>query len=362
MGVGRDARFMRRAIALSRRGFPAPNPRVGCVLVSGEEIVGEGYHDHAGGPHAEIEALRQAGNRARGAEMFVTLEPCAHWGRTPPCTQAILEAGVRRVVCAVRDPNPVAAGGLDVLRAAGVDVLAGVLEKEAYRQNFVFLEAFRRGRPFVVAKVASTLDGFVARPDGSSRWITGEPARRFGHRLRAEMGAVLVGRRTVELDDPRLTARIPGVVNPPLRVVLDPEGKIGSDTALLSEPGETLFVVREARRPDQWACPESEDGFELAELLAELHRRGVRGLLVEGGARTWRAFWDRGLLDRIILIVAPRVFGKGLSWTAGRLFSPEPKLYLVSRRPIGEDQALELDLEPRERCRSLLRWPESNRT
>ncbi|AIE85787.1 bifunctional diaminohydroxyphosphoribosylaminopyrimidine deaminase/5-amino-6-(5-phosphoribosylamino)uracil reductase RibD [Fimbriimonas ginsengisoli] len=297
-----DERLMRRAIALSRRGFPAPNPHVGCVLVRDGEIVGEGYHHHAGAPHAEAAALSVAGERARGADAYVTLEPCNHFGRTPPCTDALLRAGVRRVVAACPDPNPVASGGLARLAENGVATEIGLLQQEAEAANFRFLSAMRMRRPHVTIKAAVSLDGRIALPSGESQWITGPAARREGHRLRAECGAVLVGRRTVEMDDPQLTARIPGVVNQPLRIVLDPRGRLTGKERVFDAAAPTKHVTGPV---------------DLNELLVELFNDGVTSLLVEGGGTTIAGFVRSRLADAVELFLAPKLLGDGPSWLNG---------------------------------------------
>lgn len=311
--------WMRRAIELSRRGFPAPNPHVGCVIVRGGRIVGEGWHDHAGGPHAERVALDHAGDAARGADVYVTLEPCAHHGRTPPCADALIAAGVARVIVACADPNPRASGGAARLRDAGKPVETGLLEAEAAEANATFLAAHRLGRPFVTLKAAITLDGFIARPDGMSQWITGPAAREEGHRLRADMGVVLVGRRTVEQDDPQLTARLAGVVNPPLRVVLDPQARLTGAERVFGRSGESWHVVLEghATGPAYVPCPGANGTLDLGVLLALLRECGHIGVLVEGGAATLRAFLDTGFCDEIHLFQAPITFGEGLRWLPG---------------------------------------------
>jgi len=327
--------FMRRAIRLSRRGFPMPNPHVGCVLVQGEEVVGEGFHDHAGGPHAEVVALAKAGSRARGATAYVTLEPCNHRGRTGPCTSALIDAGVGRVVVASRDPNPAASGGVEALAEAGIPTQVGLCEDEARLANEAWLTAMERGRPFVVLKAAITLDGFLARHDGTSRWITGERARREAHRLRAEMGAVLVGAGTVLQDDPLLTAGITGVENQPVRVALDFESRLtGKEKMFRSEGGPALLV----RPPHggEFECPLAEGGFDLGALWDLLWRRGIRGILVEGGAHTLRSFAASGLADRLELFVAPVLFGSGLPWIGDR-----------GRPPFASDLGLTLDYSRR---------------
>ncbi|MEJ5170758.1 MAG: bifunctional diaminohydroxyphosphoribosylaminopyrimidine deaminase/5-amino-6-(5-phosphoribosylamino)uracil reductase RibD [Fimbriimonadales bacterium] len=342
-----DSQAMARAIRLSRRGFPAPNPHVGCVIVRDGEIVGEGWHRFAGGPHAEAEALAAAGERARGATAYVTLEPCNHHGRTPPCSRALIEAGVARVVVACADPNPVAAGGLEALKAAGVAVELGLMADEAEEANWRFLTAMRLRRPAVVAKAAVSADGRIALPSGESRWITGPATRRAGHRLRAEMGAVLVGRITAEQDDPALTARIPGVRNQPLRVVLDPEGRLPGTLRLFDGSAPTLRVTAERREGCLAVGRRADGGLDLHRLLAELFERGVTGLLVEGGGRTIGSFLAAGLVDRMELFVAPTVLLDGRPAVLGAApsrLSEAPRGRWVAVRRVGPDLRLTLDL------------------
>lgn len=323
--------FMRRAIALSRRGFPAPNPHVGCVLAREGEIVGEGWHTHAGAPHAEAMALRNAGDLARGADAYVTLEPCNHHGRTPPCSLALVKAGVKNVYVAVADPNPRAAGGASTLRAAGIPVEIGLLAAEAAEANRQFLFAMAHRRPWVVAKAGCSLDGRIALPSGESKWITSEAARRAAHRLRAELGAVLVGYRTVVADDPQLTARIPGVVNPPLRVVLDPRNGLTGREKAFDDAAETLWI-REPLSAEQ--------------VLGRIREQGRTGLLIEGGGRTIAEFLSAGLVDRLELFVAPRVLGDGPAWCNGLQLpglAETPEFSLKGVRRVGPDLRLTLD-------------------
>lgn len=331
--MGLDQRFMRRAITLARRGFPAPNPRVGCVLVHSGEIVGEGYPTYAGGRHAEIVALEAAGAKSKGATAYVTLEPCNHQGRTGPCSGALIAAGVQKVFYAVPDPNPIAQGGAERLREAGVEVVRGPLESEAASAGEIFLHAMRHRRPFVTLKAAIGMDGRLALPDRRSKWITGARARREGMRLRAEMGCVLIGARTAIADDPLLTARIPGVINPPLRVILADRELDPSGLSMMKEAGETLI----GHAP-------------LDALLADLFGRGVTGMLVEGGAATHARFLAAGLVDRIDLFVAPRILGDGPAWTSivnwpGDPLGELPFWRLSGTRKIGED--LHLTYRPR---------------
>lgn len=305
-------------------------------------MVGEGWHAYAGGPHAEVVALRRAGARARGATAFVTLEPCCHHGRTPPCADALIAAGVARVVAATEDPNPnVRGGGFARLRAEGVQVEVGLGAAEAARVNERFFVAMGRGWPFVALKAACSLDGRIALPSGESRWITGEPARRAGRRMRAEMGAVLVGRGTVEADDPALTSRERHARNEPLRVVLDPNGRLSADRRVFAGDRWVRYVAGRVRRPGDHALPWDElSGFDLPTLLADLFGRGTTGVLVEGGAVTLGRFLAAGLWDRLDLFVAPKALGAGPAWAEGlalAALSDAPAARLERVRRLGDD-------------------------
>jgi diaminohydroxyphosphoribosylaminopyrimidine deaminase/5-amino-6-(5-phosphoribosylamino)uracil reductase len=294
---------MRQAITLARRGFPAPNPRVGCVLARDGVVLAKGYHAAAGTAHAEVAAISNARSKGidlRGATAYVTLEPCHHYGRTGPCSHALVAAGIARVVYAVPDPNPKAAGGADYLRSEGVVVECGLEADAAEEVNRYFLQSQRLGRTYVVLKVAVSMDGRIALPSGESQWITGSGARRAGHRLRAECGAVLVGRGTVQADNPHLTARIPGVKNPPTRIVLDPRSVL--------DPGQ--YRVFDDAAPT-WHVTGPID---LSSLLAEAFGRGHSAVLVEGGAETIRHLLCAGLVDEIELFLAPKLFGSGPAW------------------------------------------------
>ncbi len=332
-----DSTWMGRAIELSTRGFPAPNPRVGCVLLNDGEIVGEGFHNHAGGPHAEAVALSSAGPRARGATAYVTLEPCNHHGRTPPCSEALVCAGVARVVYAVSDPNPVASGGARFLADHGIEVVQGVLAQEAAAVNRQFMLSHRLSRPYITLKSAVTLDGFIADTNGESKWITSEQARQDGHRLRAERGCVLVGRGTVQKDDPYLTAREVGAVNQPVRCVLDPRGIAPADSKVFDSQAESVWLVKAPRKERQTPWP----GVTIDGALGVLHGLGVRGVLVEGGATTTRSFLESGLVDEIVLYVAGKTFGSGLTWNGGAgLLLGSLGLGLVETSQIGPDAKL----------------------
>lgn len=321
-----DNRLMDRAFELAERarGRVSPNPLVGCVIATAGQIVGEGWTQPPGQAHAERVALQQAGPRARGATAYVTLEPCNHTGRTPPCTQALLDAGVSRVVAALRDPNPIAAGGAEWLRQAGVIVDTDAAVERARRQNEVFLHGLAAQRPFVIAKIASSIDGFIADHTGASHWITGQAARRQGHRLRAEVDAVLVGSSTALTDDPRLTVRRDDYDGPqPLRVVLDRRGRVsGQPLQMFTDGGDTVVLDS----PDPGAA------------LARLWERGVRSVLVEGGAGIIGGFLTVGMIDRFEIHLGGVILGRGLSGVAGAFaLDQAPRLRLVDAQRSDDD-------------------------
>ncbi|MGW6569797.1 bifunctional diaminohydroxyphosphoribosylaminopyrimidine deaminase/5-amino-6-(5-phosphoribosylamino)uracil reductase RibD [Streptomyces sp. NPDC054975] len=318
-----DITAMRRAVALAARGLgsTSPNPVVGCVLLDASgQTVGEGFHQRAGGPHAEIHALRAAGDLARGATAYVTLEPCNHTGRTGPCAQALVEAGVRRVVYAVGDPNPQATGGAQTLRAAGIEVLGGLLADEAEAGNIAWLTSVRLGRPFVRWKYAATLDGRIAAADGTSRWITSAESRADVHRLRAEADAVVVGSGTARADDPHLAVRgVEGAVQP-LRVVVDSDASaVKPGARVLDDAARTVIAVAEdlipeetVHLPETWRLPRAPGGgLDIAALLASLHQQGVRSVLLEGGPTLAGAFVRAGAVDQVVGYLAPVLLGAG---------------------------------------------------
>lgn len=345
---------MLQALALSERGRlrAHPNPLVGCVIVQGGRVVGEGWHDRFGGPHGEVRALAQAGGRARGATMYVTLEPCPHWGKTPPCARSVIQAGVARVVAGASDPNPRFRGrGFAALRRAGVRVASGLLAHRTEELNRGFFSRHQRGRPHVILKLAQTLDGKIASRTGASRWITGPRARALGHRLRAESDAVLVGGETVRRDDPRLTSH--GAGPDPVRVVLsgslDLSGKAKvfgpeSPTWVLTGRGTSPARVRKLERAGAQviSLPGRKPGVDPERLLSALSRRGVAQLLVEGGGEVAAHFLSAGLVDEVYLFVAPRFLGgrqaptslEGRGWA---LPADGPRLKNVEVSFLGED-------------------------
>lgn len=366
-----DLRQMARALQLARRGryTTQPNPRVGCVVVRDGVVVGEGWHERAGTPHAEGHALRAAGDRARGATAYVTLEPCSHHGRTPPCADALIAAGVARVVVAMTDPNPlVAGGGLAKLRAAGIAVETGVLEAEAQALNEGFVRRMTQGRPLVRLKLAQSLDGRTAMRSGESQWITGPAARRDVQRLRAQSGAVITGVETVLADDPALNVRPedwadwPAGVAPvqPLRVVLDSRLRTPATARLFATEGAvaiaTLAASAEAR-PDSvaaltaagaevWALPAGADGrVDLAALLDRLGQAQVNEVLVETGPTLAGAFVARGLVDELVLYQAPTLLGsdaRPLVELPLTRMAEQRRLHILDQRQVGDDLKLVL--------------------
>ncbi|MCD6321225.1 bifunctional diaminohydroxyphosphoribosylaminopyrimidine deaminase/5-amino-6-(5-phosphoribosylamino)uracil reductase RibD [Candidatus Bipolaricaulota bacterium] len=317
-------RFMKRALELARQGegYTRPNPLVGAVVVKEGKIVAEGYHARYGGPHAEAVALERAGDAARGADLYVNLEPCVDFlgKKTPPCTERIIAAGVRRVFIAVRDPNPSVRGkGIEKLRAAGIEVIEGVLADEAMELNEIYFHWIKERKPFVSLKLAMSLDGKIATRTGDSRWITGPEARRRVHELRRRHAAVLVGVNTVIADDPELTVReVPGPN--PLRIVLDSRGRIPPSARVLNEAVRTLVATTEAMSPERERVlrargaevvrfPARDGRVDLEALLGWMGERGIDSVLVEGGGEVAWSFLSRGLVHKLYLFYGPVVIG-----------------------------------------------------
>ena len=349
-----------RDLAERGRCTVAPNPLVGAVVARDGTLISEGWHARAGGDHAEVRALKDAGEAARGATMYVTMEPCNHHGRTPPCTDAVLRAGISRVVVGHLDPDPRMRGrSVSLLREAGLEV--EVLEDPAFEhQNEQFLHYMRTGRPFVHLKLAATLDGRIAAAGGDSRWVTGEAARRRAHELRAEAGAVLVGANTVRTDDPLLTVRdLPAEPPRITRVVLDPRLTTRPDSRLASSAREDAVLVftneesldgregeLEALGVEVVAAPLGPEGLDLAFVLDELGRRGIRGVLVEGGAKTATRFVEQGLADKLTLFYAPKLLGAEGVPVVGALgvtrMAEALKFSVSGVEAVGEDVAVTL--------------------
>ncbi|WP_255954304.1 bifunctional diaminohydroxyphosphoribosylaminopyrimidine deaminase/5-amino-6-(5-phosphoribosylamino)uracil reductase RibD [Streptomyces odontomachi] len=370
MATAAETAAMRRAIELAALGlgFTRPNPVVGCVLLDpAGHVVGEGYHQRAGGPHAEVHALRAAGARARGGTAVVTLEPCNHTGRTGPCAQALIDAGLARVVYAVADPDATATGGARTLRAAGVDVASGLLADEAEEGNAAWLTSVRRGRPHVTYKYAATLDGRIAAADGTSQWITSEAARADVHRLRAVSDAVVVGAGTARADDPQLAVRgVTGALQP-LRVVVDgsatavkPGARVLDDTAptlvAVAEHADTAHLdglcdVLRLPRTTTGHGEGAHRGLDVVALLAALHARGIRSVLLEGGPTLAGSFVAAGVVDRVVGYLAPALLGAGPAALAGAgipTLTGALRLDMTEIVRIGPDVRITATLPPKE--------------
>ncbi|MEO5988034.1 MAG: bifunctional diaminohydroxyphosphoribosylaminopyrimidine deaminase/5-amino-6-(5-phosphoribosylamino)uracil reductase RibD [Candidatus Eisenbacteria bacterium] len=351
-----DSVHMRRALRLAERGRgrTAPNPMVGAVVVRDGRVVAEGWHKALGEPHAEIMALERAGALAKGATLYCTLEPCAHFGRTPPCADAVIAAGVKRCVVAIRDPNRVVDGqGMQKMRAAGVRIELGLHEEEARAQLRSYLLVHTRHRPSVTWKVAATLDGRIADAKGGSRWITSAAARQRGHQMRAACDAVMIGAGTARIDDPRLTVRLaPAAARQPLRVVCDSQLSLPSSLRLFSRSLARGTVVAcakdaparrvaslESRGVRVWKLPSVMGRVSPRALARRLALHGVLDVLLEGGAMLGAAWLRASLVDRIALFTAPRVLGAGLSWCApiGATLANARKGRVVSVERVGGD-------------------------
>jgi diaminohydroxyphosphoribosylaminopyrimidine deaminase / 5-amino-6-(5-phosphoribosylamino)uracil reductase len=368
-----DHRFMARALELASRGLYSthPNPRVGCVIVRQGRIVGEGYHILAGGPHAEIYALNAAGEQARGATVYVSLEPCSHHGKTPPCADALVAAGVSRVVIAMRDPNPLVAGqGMQRLEDAGILTESGLMQAQAARINPGFIKRMTEGLPWVRIKLAMSLDGRTAMASGESQWITGEAARKDVQWLRARSEAVLTGIATVLADDPSLNVRldaeemgIQGAVIQPLRVVLDSELRMPPTARMLGLDGEALIFTHQgdAQKMVQLEAAGAEVKLvtpdngrpDLVEMLKELARREINEVHVEAGAKLCGALLEQGLVDEIVLYVAGHIMGdagKGLFHLPGiHDMAGRRKVRIADIRAVGEDWRITAFPEPLEK-------------
>jgi diaminohydroxyphosphoribosylaminopyrimidine deaminase/5-amino-6-(5-phosphoribosylamino)uracil reductase len=361
-----DETTMRRALALAERGRgrTSPNPLVGAVVVRDGDVVGEGWHEGPGTPHAEAAALAAAGDLARGATLFVTLEPCDHFGRMPPCTQAVVASGVAEVVAAMRDPNPIVDGrGFAALRTAGIAVREGVLREEAERQNAAFVRHVTTQLPFITLKVAATLDGKVAARDGSSLWITGEAAREEVHRMRGAADAIVVGAGTALADDPALTVRDPDYRGRPvLRVLVDAAGRVPATGRLFSDEAPTLVATTDAAVRDAveaWraagadveSLPAEADGggVSLQALWAALGKRDVQSVLLEGGPTLAASAVRDGLVDRVVVFLAPKLLGgvTAPGVLGGKGLAPvgeAVRLDVVAVERVGEDIRVEADV------------------
>ena len=342
-----DESFMRLALSLAkkRKGYTHPNPTVGAVVVKNGKILGLGYHERAGMPHAEVVALNQAGKEAKGSTLYVTLEPCTHYGRTPPCTNAIIESGVKRVVVATEDPNPVVSGkGIEKLKKAGIEVEVGILREEAKEINEDFFTYVSLKRPYITLKWAQTIDGKLATKSGKSKWITSYESRKVAHLLRREATAVLVGVGTVMADDPELTVRYIPTEKQPVRVILDPELKIPKKAKVLNDGKAKTVIITKKKPEGNYGNAEviTTENFSLENILNLLYQREIMHILVEGGAYTLSSFIKAGLYDRVCVFIAPKLMGEGKSIMDLGVESPDEltRLKLKETKRIGEDVLL----------------------
>ena len=358
-----DQYFMKMALDLAVKGigYTSPNPMVGAVVVKDGRLVGSGYHEMVGGPHAEVNAIDAAGEDAKGATLFVTLEPCNHTGRTPPCTEKILEAGIKRVVVAMLDPNTeVVGGGAQFLEQQGIQITTGVCQQQAHKINEAFIKFIRTRRPFVIVKCASTLDGRIATRAGDAKWITGDKARRFVHRLRHEVDGILVGINTVRMDDPSLTTRLPDKVGKdPVRIILDthltisPQAKVFQQTS----EAETIVVAGENPEPDRIAALEKVGGrvlstdlkdgiIDMDVLTDKLGTNGLTSILIEGGSRVLSSALNSGIVDKVFFFYAPKILGgdDGIPICSGPgpdLISKSIPVREINVRRFGDDVMIE---------------------
>jgi diaminohydroxyphosphoribosylaminopyrimidine deaminase/5-amino-6-(5-phosphoribosylamino)uracil reductase len=356
-----DEQYMKRALQLARRGMGqvSPNPMVGAVIVRSNKIIAEGYHRRFGGDHAERDALKRSSANVQGATIYVNLEPCCHWGKTPPCVDALIEQGIKRAVIATLDPHPLVNGkGARILRDHGIEVVQGVLEEEARALNEVYFHYTRTGRPFVTIKYAQSLDGRIATSRGDSRWISSEPSRRFAHRLRARHDAIMVGIETVRIDDPLLTVRSVKGRNP-LRIVLDSRLRIPLNAQVLQGEAKTLIVTTNAHNKKKVqkiqqqgkevlvVQGDTKGRVDFQSLMQVLAERGISSILVEGGREVITSLLKGGLVNRVVVITAPLILGKGIEGIGdlgiGELkHAIRPSTYKMSRT--GEDVIFDLRL------------------
>lgn len=354
-----DERYMERALKLAEKGagFTSPNPLVGAVIVKEDRIIGQGYHQVFGGPHAEINAFEDATEDVRGATMYVTLEPCSHHGKTPPCVDAIIRNGIRRVVIGMVDPNPLVAGkGVGILREKGIDVITGVLEEKCKAQNEIFIKYITTKGPFCIFKSAMTLDGKISTATGDSKWVSGKQSREYVHRLRNRVSAILVGVGTVIADDPMLTTRLEGVkTSNPVRIIVDTRGRIPMESKIVNTSGEVptilattelasadALVALEAKGIDIMVVPVKEGRVDIAHVVARLGEMGIDSILVEGGGAIGYSFLEERLIDKVLFFIAPKLVGgdDSKSPLGGRgiqLMKDAVELSDVKTSPIGED-------------------------
>jgi len=343
-----DEEFMKKALALAEKGLgkTSPNPAVGCLIVKNGEIMGRGFHEKAGEAHAEVNALAEAGEKANGSTMYVTLEPCCHVGKTPPCTEAIIKANVARVVTATKDPNPKVAGrGLAELERSGIDTKVGILENESRKMNEMYEKFVTTKEPFVIVKAALSADGKMAAIDGSSKWITGEAARKAVHELRAQVDAIMVGINTVLKDDPELTCRIENGKNPK-RIILDSKLRIPSNAKVLNKEADTIIITTNdapLQKLDKLRRMGAEvlvmDKINLKRTLKELASEEITSIMIEGGGEVIGSAFDEKIVDKVMFFIAPKIIGSGTTISGNAIENIKNAIPLerVEMKQIGED-------------------------
>lgn len=353
-------KWMEMALSLAKKGEGqvSPNPMVGAVLVKDGRMLVRGYHPFFGGPHAEIEVIRRAKEKVRGSTLYVTLEPCSHLGKTPPCTQAIIEAGISKVVAAILDPNPLNSGkGIEELKKAGIETEVGVCEKEAREINEAFFKFMEKKIPFVIVKAAASLDGKIATKTGESKWITGPQARKLAHKVREKVDAILVGVNTVIRDDPSL---LPPLKKRFFRIILDSTLQISPEARVLKEQTKAQTIIFTTPRAPKQKVDQlqnkgvtvatvrknSEQRVSLEEVLKELGRLKILSLLVEGGGEVIGSFFEKGYVDKVFLFLAPRIVGgrNSVTWVESKgvkILSQTPRIEVRSFKRIGEDLLVE---------------------
>ncbi len=360
-----DQKYMKRALELAKlgEGSTSPNPMVGAVVVKDAKIVGEGYHQNYGGPHAEVFALEEAGERALGADIYVSLEPCSHYGKTPPCAQKLIDSGIKRAIIAMVDPNPEVAGrGIEMLKAAGIKVEIGLLKDKAQKLNEIFLKYIQSDYPFVYLKKAQTLDGYIASSSGDSKWITNSAARLEGHKLRHRVDAIMVGIGTVLADDPSLTARLESKTGiDPTRIILDPLLEIPLAAKIINQKSSAKTLIITSNNFNNSAAQikkekllkkkqveiltfetENNEYFNLKNLLMNLRKRKISSILVEGGAKLSHTFLKENLVDKFYYFIAPKIYGgsDGIASFCGKgpkMMSAAVELEILEQKSIEDN-------------------------
>ncbi len=361
--ISQDEKWMSQALALAEKGRPwtSPNPLVGALLVKKNRLISQGYHTKFGALHAEAEAIKKAGSRSKGSALYVTLEPCSSHGKTPPCVETIKQAGIKRVVIGAIDPNPLHRGrAISKLKKNKIQVTSGILEHRALEQNQAFVKWITTKTPFVILKMAQSLDGKIASHTGSSRWVSGPEARHWVHHLRSQVDAVLIGKNTLLQDDPRLTVRNGKVTRTPWRVILDPRGEVPLSAQIFKQDGPVIlacsvkYVSRVRKKYAKKAVTllplrETKGRLDLKQLLQFLGSMGIASLLVEGGGELAASFIEQGLVDQVKWIIAPKFIGGRTAKTSveglgTKLLSHAPRIKSMQVAPLGEDFLFEGDL------------------